>query len=54
MLTADGCRIRRDRFLERLRPTLRFDSVPELVAAIDADVERTRDILAAERAAGRA
>ena len=32
-------------FIERLRDTRRFDSVPELIAQIDADVRRTREIL---------
>jgi riboflavin kinase/FMN adenylyltransferase len=40
-------------FVERLRPTLRFDSIEELIAAIDGDVARTREILAEETAAGR-
>ncbi len=33
-------------FVDRLRDTVRFDSVPELIAQIDADVRRTREILA--------
>ena len=34
-------------FVERLRPTLRFDSVDELVATMADDVRRTRDVLRA-------
>jgi riboflavin kinase/FMN adenylyltransferase len=41
-------------FVERLRSTRRFDSMDALVAAIGDDVARTREILAEERAAGRA
>ncbi|HEX5495318.1 MAG TPA: bifunctional riboflavin kinase/FAD synthetase [Mycobacteriales bacterium] len=33
-------------FVRRLRPMARFDSVEELVAAIDADVAQVRDLLA--------
>ncbi len=32
-------------FVVRLRDTVRFESVPELIAQIDADVRRTREIL---------
>ena len=32
-------------FAERLRPTLRFDSVEPLIAQIDLDVVRTRELL---------
>ncbi|GAA2001279.1 bifunctional riboflavin kinase/FAD synthetase [Nakamurella flavida] len=35
-------------FVERLRPTWRFDSVEALIAQIDLDVARTREVLAAE------
>jgi riboflavin kinase/FMN adenylyltransferase len=32
-------------FVERLRDTVSFDSVPALIEQIDADVARTRDVL---------
>lgn len=35
-------------FVEHLRPMLKFESVEELVKAVDSDVARTREILAAE------
>ncbi len=36
-------------FVQRLRDTVRFDSVPELIAQIDADVERTKQVLGWDR-----
>ena len=38
--------------VEHLRPTLRFTSVEDLVAQMDADVLRVRDVLAADAAPG--
>jgi riboflavin kinase/FMN adenylyltransferase len=35
-------------FIERLRDTVKFDSIEALIAQIDADVARTREVLAAE------
>ena len=35
-------------FIERLRDTERFDSIEALIAQIDADVDRTRQVLSAE------
>jgi riboflavin kinase/FMN adenylyltransferase len=32
-------------FIERLRGELRFDSVQDLIAQMNADVERTRELL---------
>ena len=36
-------------FIERLRDTVKFDSIEALIAQIDADVARTREVLGAER-----
>ena len=36
-------------FVERLRDTEKFDSVPELIAQIDIDVERTKQALGSAR-----
>ncbi|GAB3204806.1 bifunctional riboflavin kinase/FAD synthetase [Marinactinospora endophytica] len=35
-------------FTHRIRPTLRFDGIDELIAAMERDVERTRELLAGE------
>ena len=35
-------------FIERLRDTVKFDSIEALIAQIDADVNRTREVLDAE------
>ena len=35
-------------FIERLRDTVKFDSIEALIAQIDADVARTREVLGAE------
>ena len=35
-------------FIERLRDTVKFDSIEALIAQIDADVARTREVLRAE------
>lgn len=44
-----GARVRVD-FVEMIRPTLKFDAVDELIAQMENDVNRTRDILSLERA----
>ena len=41
-------------FVRRLRPEKKFDTVEELTAQMDVDVEKTREILSSDRSAGAA